>query len=123
MIEEAADLVPEGRRVELTADVRRSLMKMADRIDEHYSIEVRSFVVPDGVDEGTPQEEWPVQIPLDVVRAAKAVGARQPQIRKMNLEGRRILELSSGEEDPDAARAEADGEAPDAGAAPQSGPE
>jgi hypothetical protein len=96
MIEEAADLVPEGRRVELTADVRRSLMKMADRIDEHYSIEVRSFVVPDGVDEGTPQEEWPVQIPLDVVRAAKAVGARQPQIRKMNLEGRRILELSSG---------------------------
>jgi hypothetical protein len=102
MIEEAADLVPEGRRAELTMDVKRSLLKMADRIDEQYSIEVRSFVVPEGVDENMPREEWPVDVAPEAIRAAAQITARQPQMRTMNLTGRRILELSTGGEEDEA---------------------
>lgn len=108
LVGQAAAHLPEGRSFELTIDVKRSIRKLAKRIDEGYSIEVRAFVPPEG--EG---DEPPEGLSQDAINAARAIAERQPRMRRMNLTGRPILELPEGDEE-----AEAEG-----GTSPEGDPE
>jgi hypothetical protein len=89
-----ADISPERQR-ELHVEVKRSLTRMANRIDEGYSIEVRSFTPPDDDD-----EEAAEGVSEESVRAAREITERQPRMRTMNLTGRPILELPEGDAPP-----------------------
>jgi hypothetical protein len=93
LIEEARPMLGDERANELTVEVKHSLRAFADRIDEAYSISVRSFTPP--ADEETEESEvWP-----ETIQAARQIAARQPRMRRMNLTGRPILTLSKGAED------------------------
>ena len=98
LVGQATARLPEGRPNELRVEVKRSLRRLANRIDEGYSIEVRSFSPPEDED-----EEAPEGVTEDVVEAARAITERQPRMRTMNLTGRPILELSEGDDDDEAA--------------------
>ena len=103
MVEEVAVGLPPGREHELRNDVTRSLRQLAKRIDEGYSIEVHAY---------SPPEEPPAdgeEVALDLVAdAARQITSRQPQMRRMNLTGRPILELPEADDDNDG---DGDGEA------------
>jgi hypothetical protein len=96
LVAEASDHLPAGRSFEFEIDVRRSLRQLANRIDEGYSIEVRAFVPPDEQDQDAAEGEAP---PNAEIETARAITDRQQRMRRMNLTGRRILELPEGDED------------------------
>jgi hypothetical protein len=92
LVGQAVARLPEGRPFELQIAVKRSLRKLAKRIDEGYSIEVRAFVPPDDEDAEAPD------VAEDVINVAKEITERQPRMRSMNLTGRPILELTEGDD-------------------------
>jgi hypothetical protein len=94
LVGQATAQLPKGRPYELKVDVKRSLRRLATRIDEGYSVEVRAFVPPDDED-----EEALGGVSAGTVQAARAITERQPRMRRMNLTGRPILELPEGDED------------------------
>jgi hypothetical protein len=93
LVGQATAQLPEGRTYELKMDVKRSVTRLAKRIDEGYSIEVRAFVPPEDED-----EEAPEGVTDDIVQTARAITERQPRMRRMNLTGRPILELPEGDD-------------------------
>jgi hypothetical protein len=95
MVDEIAARLPEGREHELRIDVKRSLRQLATRIDEGYSIEVHAYTPP----EPEPPAEGE-EVELDeVASAARQITSRQPNMRRMNLTGRPILELPEADDD------------------------
>jgi hypothetical protein len=94
LVKEAAHGLPQGRKNELRVEVRRSLVQLATRIDEGYSIEVRAFTPPEDDEEGA------VDVAEDEIEVARAITERQPRMRTMNLTGRPILELPEGDAPP-----------------------
>lgn len=94
LVAEVADRLPAGREHELRIEVNRSLRRLARRIDEGYSIEVRAFTP-------TEEEDEEAAAPDAVADTARAITARQPYMRRMNLTGKPILELPGGEDDED----------------------
>jgi hypothetical protein len=100
VVGQAMDRIPEGRQYELQIEVTRSLRRLANRVDDGYSIEVRSFVPPDEEDEHT--EAWD-DVAEEEIEAAQAITERQPRMRRMNLNGRPILELPEGDDSEEAA--------------------
>jgi len=102
LIQEAANRLPPGREHELRIDVTRSLRQLATRIDEGYSIEVHAY---------TPEEEsadGEDVAPDQMADAARQIASRQPNMRRMNLTGRPILELPEADDDDNPAEGEGD---------------
>ena len=97
LLEQATAQLPDGRPFELKMDVKHSIRKLAKRIDEGYSIEVRSFTPHENDD-----DEAPEGVTEHDVRAAREITERQPRMRTMNLTGRPILELPEGDEEDEA---------------------
>ena len=85
----------EGRGHEIRVDITRSLRATANRIDDGYSIEVRSYQLPESDAEEPPPEATP-----EAEAARRGIEERQPRMRTMNLTGTPILELP-GESDGD----------------------
>ena len=84
----------DGRVNELRVDIKRSLRKVAKRIDEGYSIEVRSYPPPESID-------LPEGAMSEAEEARRVIEERQPRMRAMNLTGTPILELPEGDENDD----------------------
>ena len=94
LVGQAAARFPEGgREYELKVEVKHSLRRLATRIDEGYSIEVRAFS-PEDVEAGETEG-----MTTEAVNAAREITERQPRMRRMNLTGRPILELPEGDDD------------------------
>lgn len=89
----------EGRSHEVRMDVTRSLTAIAHRIDEGYSIEIRSYDLPEGEED---DEEPHDGVPPQAEKARRIVAERQPRLRAMNLTGKPILrQLTDGAEQAD----------------------
>jgi hypothetical protein len=85
-----------GRANEVEIEVKHSLRRLATRIDEGYSIEVRAFTPPDGEEEAETEG-----VSDEAIDAARSITERQPRMRSMNLTGRPILELEEADDDND----------------------
>jgi hypothetical protein len=82
----------------LQVEVKRSVRRLAKRIDDGYSIEVRSFLPPTEDEE---HAEGYDGVGESEIEAARAIGEQQPRTRRMNLTGRPTLELTEGDEEDD----------------------
>jgi hypothetical protein len=93
--------VDPGRKNELTIELRISLNKIANRIDQGYGIDVRA---PDVAEEPEPTEEGASPDPEELQRAEYYKGIRDaaPTLRFLKVEGDPILSLpeSSTPEEP-----------------------
>jgi hypothetical protein len=94
LLEEYGDRLVDERRVEeMTLDIKRSLRKTAKRIEERYTIEVRTYKPPPAPAEG----EEPVPLSAEAETARQVIEERQPRMRRLELSGDPILELDVGE--------------------------
>lgn len=91
-----SDRLPEGRGFQLEIEVRRSLLKVAERIDDGYNISVRvGELVPaaedaDGEDGSSPEADAHREL-TEQIRAVKERSERSRTL--MNLTGAPILSL------------------------------
>jgi hypothetical protein len=85
--------LPAGRPMELEIEVRRSLLKIAERIDDGYNISVRAGELPPATeDEGAdPAEDSDREVLAEQVRAVEERAERSRHL--INLTGAPILSL------------------------------
>jgi hypothetical protein len=86
----------EGRVNEVHVGITRSLTKMANRIDEGYSIEVRAYELPEAAEEDE-EGALPAGATPETEEARRIIAERQPRLQAMNLTGSPILELPEGD--------------------------
>lgn len=97
-----SERLPEGREFQLEIEVRRSLLKIAERIDDGYNISVRVGELPPAEEEA---EEWVGDGPeaaarLELIDQVRAVEERTSRSRNlMNLTGSPILSLEMPPDD------------------------
>lgn len=100
-----SERLPKGREFQLEIEVRRSLLKVAERIDDGYNISVRVGELPpaDEEDEETEGGDGPeVATRHELTEQVRAVEARAARSRNlMNLSGSPILSLEIPSEDED----------------------
>lgn len=102
-----SERLPEGREFQLEIEVRRSLLKVAERIDDGYNIAVRVGELPPAEEEGEETEygdSAEAAARRELTEQVRAVEERTSRSRSlMNLTGSPILSLEIPSEDEDGA--------------------
>ena len=102
-----SERLPEGREFQLEIEVRRSLLKVAERIDDGYNIAVRVGELPPAEEEGEETEDGDsaeAAARRELTEQVRAVEERTSRSRSlMNLTGSPILSLEIPSEDEDGA--------------------
>lgn len=93
--------LPDGRPNELQIEIRRSLIALADRIDDRYNIAVRTGPVPELAEEADAEDGSEVVDSDGLLRFASEVLERGPAMQFINLTGSPILGLSANGGDDD----------------------
>jgi len=111
---------PDGRPEEIEIIVQRAVTLTAERIDDGYSISVRSYALEPGEDDEDEDGDraLPEGVTQDTEEARRGIEERQPRVRRMNLTGQPILELDAGLPADDGADESGDGPGSDPDEAP-----
>jgi len=94
-----SDRLPQGRNFQLEIEVKRSLLQIAERIDDGYSISVRAGELPPLEGESDVDDAGGGTV-SELVNQVRAVGERSVRARTlMNLTGSPILSLDASSDE------------------------